>query len=84
VLDPTASNPQNASTLQAVFSDGLTQVSVFVEPFDAARHRQPLLTRVGATYTLMKPHGDAWWITVVGDVPASTLKQFYQAIERRP
>ena len=44
--------------LQAVFSDGLTHVSLFVEPIDRARHTRPLLTQVGATHTLMQPHGD--------------------------
>ena len=37
---------------------------------------------VGATQTLMRRQGD-WWITVVGDVPAATLKMFATALERR-
>ncbi len=83
MLDP-ASNPSaTASALQAVFSDGLTHVSVFVEPYDALRHRQSLKTSVGATHTLMRSKADSWWVTVVGDVPASTLVQFYEALERR-
>jgi sigma-E factor negative regulatory protein RseB len=69
--------------LQAVFSDGLTHVSMFIEAIDRQRHRQPLLTQMGATHTLMQAHGGDWWVTVMGDVPASTLKQFYQALERR-
>ena len=60
-----------APVLQAVFSDGLTHVSLFVEPFDRARHTRALLTQVGATHTLMQPHGDDWWVTVMGDVPAA-------------
>jgi sigma-E factor negative regulatory protein RseB len=83
LLDPTSGSAP-VPTLQAVFSDGLTQVSVFIEAREATRQRQPLLTRMGATFTLMQPYGDDWWITVVGDVPAKTLKQFYQALERRP
>jgi len=69
--------------LQAVFSEDLTHVSLFVEPIDKARHTRPLLTQVGATHTLMQPHGAEWWVTVIGDVPAQTLKQFHQALERR-
>lgn len=76
--------PPVARALQAVYSDGLTRVSVFVEPYDAAAPRQPLLTQLGATHTLMRSRGDRWWVTVMGDVPATTLKQFFAALERRP
>ena len=82
-LDAADGSTAQASVLQAVFSDGLTHVSLFVEPIDRARHTRPLLTQVGATHTLMQPHGDEWWVTVIGDVPAHTLKQFHQALERR-
>jgi sigma-E factor negative regulatory protein RseB len=82
-LEPAEGNAPNGQVLQAVFSDGLTQVSLFVEALDRQRHRQPLLTQVGATHTLMQPHGSEWWVTVMGDVPAETLKKFYQALERR-
>jgi len=82
-LDPADGAAMQSSVLQAVFSDGLTHVSLFVEPIDKARHTRPLLTQVGATHTLMQPHGTEWWVTVIGDVPAQTLKQFHQALERR-
>ena len=81
-LDPVEGGAAPQPVLQAVFSDGLTHVSLFVEPLDRSRHQQPLLTQVGATHTLMHAHGD-WWVTVMGDVPAQTLKQFFQALERR-
>jgi sigma-E factor negative regulatory protein RseB len=82
-LDPVEGSADAAAVLQAVFSDGVTHVSLFVEPIDRARHTKPLLTQVGATHTLMRPHGSDWWVTVMGDVPAHTLKQFHQALERR-
>ena len=82
-LDPAEGGDTQPSVLQAVFSDGLTHVSLFVEPIDRARHTRPLLTQVGATHTLMQPHGNEWWVTVIGDVPVQTLKQFHQALERR-
>ena len=82
-LDPVDGGGEPASVLQAVFSDGLTQVSLFVEPIDRVRHRKPLLTQVGATHTLMQPYGDDWWVTVMGDVPARTLERFHRALERR-
>ncbi len=68
--------------LQTIFSDGLTYVSVFIEPYNAERHSNPVLTSIGATHTLMNKHGD-WWITVVGDVPHATLRAFSKAVERR-
>jgi len=71
-----------AEVLQAIFADGLTHVSLFVEPFDAARHVKPMATVTGATHTLMQRHGE-WWITAVGDVPITTLKQFVAALSRR-
>lgn len=66
--------------LQTIYSDGLTYVSVFVEPYDASRHPRDMHTALGATQTLMRRHGD-WWVTVVGDVPAATLRQFANALE---
>ena len=71
-----------SALVQAIYSDGLTHVSVFIEPFQAARHTRAILASVGATQTLMQRHGE-WWVTVVGDVPASTLRAFANALERK-
>ncbi len=68
---------------QAVFSDGLTHVSLFIEPFDGVRHRKVIQAQFGATHSLTGRRGD-FWITAMGDVPPATLKQFYDALERRP
>ena len=73
---------ENEPVLQAVFSDGLTHVSVFLEAYDAQRHRNEMQARQGATATLTRRRGDHW-VTVVGDVPPSTLPLFADAIERR-
>jgi len=75
--------PSSASgeVLMAVFSDGLTHVSVFVEPYDAQRHK-PVATSLGATHTVMSRLGD-WWITAMGDVPMATVQLFSSALERR-
>ena len=77
--DPQAKPVQ---VLQSVFSDGLTQVSVFIEPFDPQRHKQAMGTSMGATHTLSSRQGD-WWFTVVGEVPMTTAQQFSAALERR-
>lgn len=84
-LDAASPNDQAAGPadmLQAVYSDGLTHVSVFIEPYSAERHRQAVETSIGATHTLMERHGD-WWVTAMGDVPLATLKKFGKALERR-
>lgn len=73
---------EEVAVLQAVFSDGLTHVSVFVEPYRAERHRGEGHAQLGATNTVLRRLGEHW-ITAVGDVPAATLKLFADALERR-
>ena len=71
-----------APVLQAVFSDGLTHVSLFIEPYDAKLAVTPVTGQLGATGTLRQRRGEHW-VTVMGDVPAATLKAFADALERR-
>jgi len=73
---------QGPEVIQAVYSDGLTHVSLFIEPFDAGRHKQDLAAQFGATHTLSMRRG-GFWVTAMGDVPAGTLRQFVDALERR-
>lgn len=68
--------------LQSVFTDGLTHVSVFIEPYDPQRHKQAMGTSLGATHTVSSRQGD-WWFTVVGEVPMLTAQQFAALFERR-
>jgi sigma-E factor negative regulatory protein RseB len=68
--------------IQSIYSDGLTYVSVFIEPYRAARHAKPMFAAIGATSTLSQRHGD-WWVTIIGDTPPATLKIFAAALERR-
>jgi sigma-E factor negative regulatory protein RseB len=82
VKRPLESATGEDQVLQAVFSDGLTHVSIFIEPFDARRAYANLSGQIGATSTLRQRRGD-YWITVMGDVPAATLKVFADALERR-
>jgi len=67
--------------LQAVFSDGLSHVSIFIEPYREGRHRAGQ-TVIGATHTLMRRH-DQWWVTVMGDVPMATVVRFADGVARR-
>jgi sigma-E factor negative regulatory protein RseB len=68
--------------VQSVFSDGLAQVSVFVERYDAARHPRAMRTSAGASHTVMARRDD-WWLTVVGEVPMATVQQFVSQLERK-
>lgn len=83
-LEPTAAQvpEQGAFLLQAIYSDGLTHVSIFIEPGETGSGRFEGLSTQGATSSLSARRGD-WWITVVGDVPAATLRRFAASIERR-
>lgn len=67
--------------LQTIYADGMTYVSVFIEPFTAKRHARPEAAVTGATQTLSMRQGE-WWVTLIGDVPASTLRLFANGLER--
>lgn len=77
---PASSGAEQA--LQTVYSDGLTYVSIFIEPYKAERHTRPMFTTIGATHTMMRRDGE-WWVTVMGDVPVTTLRQFANGLERK-
>lgn len=70
------------TVLQAVFTDGLAHVSVFVEPFNPQFHGAEMQAQQGATATLTARRNDHW-VTTVGDVPPATLRLFVDAVERR-
>jgi sigma-E factor negative regulatory protein RseB len=80
--DEASSRPAAPAVIQSIYSDGLTYVSVFIEPFRPERHGKPTFAALGATSTLAQRQGD-WWVTVVGDTPPATLKIFAAALERR-
>jgi sigma-E factor negative regulatory protein RseB len=77
-----ASAGTDATMVQAVYSDGLTHVSVFIEPFVATLHKRETPATVGSTSALSRRQGD-WWITAVGAVPVTTLQQFIGGLDRR-
>lgn len=70
-----------SAPMQWVFSDGLATVSLFVETFDPQRHTKEQTQYRGATYLLSRRKG-AHWVTAMGEVPADTLHQFVQRLER--
>jgi sigma-E factor negative regulatory protein RseB len=64
---------------QAVFSDGLSTISVFVEPVEK-NSRKEGSGSTGATHVLVTRYRD-YWVTVLGEVPQATLQRFASAIE---
>ena len=77
-----AATETSVPVVQCIYSDGLTYVSLFLEPYRPDRHGRPIFATMGATATLSQRQGD-WWITMVGDTPPATLKTFAAALERR-
>ena len=65
----------HADVRQVVFSDGLASVSVFIEPWQDGRPRAEAVSAQGAISMVTRRVGDHW-LTVVGEVPPATLKQF--------
>lgn len=85
--------PMNApqrDVLQWVFSDGLANVSVFVERYQPEQHGRESLMGMGATHLLTRKMtssnsssgNQTWWVTVMGEVPPATLQAFAMALER--
>lgn len=81
-LDMPGDTAGQAKVLQAIWSDGITHVSLFIEPFQPQRHRSEGLTVIGATHTLTRRVNDMW-LTAVGDVPPAALDQFVRALVRK-
>ncbi|KMQ81146.1 Sigma factor RpoE negative regulatory protein RseB precursor [Candidatus Burkholderia pumila] len=79
---PMASSQQGQPPIpvdQAVYSDGLAAISVFVEPVEKNSRKEGAGSS-GATHVLVKRRGD-FWITLLGEVPQATLQQFVSTIE---
>jgi sigma-E factor negative regulatory protein RseB len=69
-----------AAPLQCVLSDGLASVSLFIEPYDPARHAREAQAVRGATHSLSRRVHDRW-VTAVGEVPTDTLQRLATALE---
>lgn len=70
----------NGEALQAVFSDGLASLSVFIEPASAAAGNEPM-PQSGPTNAYVRRIGDAT-VTVVGEIPSETARTVANAAER--
>jgi sigma-E factor negative regulatory protein RseB len=82
---PSGDVGKSGGAMQWVFSDGLASVSLFVEAYDAKRHKVEGVMALGATHALTRRLSDKsgdWWLTVIGEVPRDTLAAFAQGLER--
>jgi len=70
----------SGSALQAVYSDGLASLSVFIEPSSASDGAEALPQR-GPINAYSRRVGDSV-VTVVGEIPAETARAVAQAAER--
>ena len=73
--------PKTHEVIQMVFSDGLSAISVFIEPDSASRTEGSL--QQGAM-TLMGRRQGEYWLTAVGEVPFAAIKQVMNSIEFKP
>jgi sigma-E factor negative regulatory protein RseB len=77
----TSRSAKTNEVIQIIFSDGLSAISVFIEPDSASRTEGSL--QQGAM-TLMGRRQGEFWLTVVGEVPFAAIKQVMNSIEFKP
>ncbi|HYC48388.1 MAG TPA: MucB/RseB C-terminal domain-containing protein [Burkholderiales bacterium] len=73
---------RSGSVSQIVFSDGLSAVSVFIEPASRGQ-TPPSLSHQGAVNILTRQQGNHI-VTVLGEAPAATLMQIANSLELKP
>ena len=74
-------DPTPRSTLQAVYSDGLATVSVFIEPGAPVLGDEGASQRHGPVTAVSRQVGD-FRVTVVGEVPPATAQSFAESVVR--
>jgi len=68
---------------QMIFSDGLANLSIFVEPNPAPARVAEATSEDGTTAFFVRPMGDHL-VSVLGEVPAATAQQVARSVARRP
>lgn len=67
---------------QIVYSDGLAAISLFIEPADPKGMAEGNAKK-GPINVVSKRYGDHW-LTVVGEVPAASIRQVADSVEFKP
>ncbi len=78
-----AGDPVPRSALQAVYSDGLATVSVFIEPGAPKMDGPQEAQRRGPVSAVSRQVGDAR-VTVVGEIPPSTAQSIAESVVHAP
>ena len=73
--------PASRTALQAIYTDGLASVSVFVEDGGGSGPPSGML-QTGAMTTVMQQR-ERFRVTVVGDVPPQTARRFAEVVQRK-
>ncbi len=73
--------PDEGILSQIVYSDGVAGISIFIE-MDGG-NRQEGAAKQGAINIISKRYGQ-FWLTIVGEVPAVTIKQIAKSIQFKP
>ena len=68
---------------QLIYSDGLANLSVFVEPNKGPARNSEASTEDGATSFFVRPMGETL-VSVLGEVPLATAQQVARSVARRP
>jgi sigma-E factor negative regulatory protein RseB len=68
---------------QIIFSDGLANLSVFVEPNAAPQRSGEASSEDGTTAFFVRPMGE-FVVSVLGEVPLATAQQVARSVARRP
>lgn len=82
-IAPAGKGSSSFEVQQVVFSDGLAGLSLFIEPVSEKRTRREGFISQGATHVMVRRIAD-FWLTVVGEVPFATIKQFGAAVDYKP
>ena len=83
VLEFRRVRPTGREVNQFIYSDGLTSVSLFVEPADTSKPVAPPIVNHGAVRSQTRKVGE-WSVMAMGEVPAQTIKQFINSVEIKP
>lgn len=75
--------PNRLKTHHIVMSDGVSAISIFISPYHGEKGPQDEVLRKGSIHMTARHIGD-YWVTVLGNVPAATIKMVIQSIDFQP
>lgn len=81
LMQSTRREHENSVSMHLVYSDGLASVSVFIEPDSKGYHHLEGASTMGAL-NAFGTRVDDFYVTVMGEVPASTVTQIAQSTRR--